>query len=118
MNACPVCGALRYKIRRDDPGDVDGEPPRKRVPAKVMWYAPIIPWLKCPFRNEEHAKLMRWHSEDHKKDEKLGAPADGSQWRKIERKWWDFASDTRNVWFGLSAHGINPFGKQSNNHGT
>ena len=43
LNACPVCGALRYKIRRDDPGDVDGEPPRKRVPAKVMWYAPIIP---------------------------------------------------------------------------
>ena len=33
LNACPVCGALRYKIRRDDPGDVDGEPrPGKRVP--------------------------------------------------------------------------------------
>ena len=46
FNACTVCGALRYKIRRHDPGDVDGEPPRKRVPAKVMWYAPIIPWLK------------------------------------------------------------------------
>ena len=26
-NECPVCGALRYKIRRDDPGDVEGEPP-------------------------------------------------------------------------------------------
>jgi hypothetical protein len=59
LNACPVCGALRYKIRRDDPGDVDGERPRKRVPAKVMWYAPIIPWLKRLFRNKEHAKLMR-----------------------------------------------------------
>ena len=46
LNACPVCGALRYKIRRDDPGDVDSEPPGKRVPAKVMWYAPIIPRLK------------------------------------------------------------------------
>ena len=34
-NKCPIRGALRYKIRRDDPGDVDGEPPRKRVPAKV-----------------------------------------------------------------------------------
>ena len=22
LNACPICGALRYKIRRDDPGDV------------------------------------------------------------------------------------------------
>ena len=25
-NECSVCGALRYKIRRDDPGDVEGEP--------------------------------------------------------------------------------------------
>ena len=46
LNACPVCGALWYKIRWDDPGDVDGEPRRKRVPAKVMWYTPIIPRLK------------------------------------------------------------------------
>ncbi|KAK1603779.1 hypothetical protein QYE76_027452 [Lolium multiflorum] len=36
LEKCPVCTALRYKIRRDDPGDVEGEPPRKRVPAKVM----------------------------------------------------------------------------------
>ena len=27
LNACPVCGALRYKIRRDDPGDVEGSAP-------------------------------------------------------------------------------------------
>ena len=78
LNACPVCDALRYKIRRDDPGDVDGERPRKRVPAKVMWYAPIIPQLEHLFRNKEHAKLMRWHREDRKKDGKLRAPADGS----------------------------------------
>ena len=108
FNACLVCGALRYKITRDDPGDVDGEPRRKRVPAKVMWYAPIIPQLKRLFRK------MRWHSEDRKKDGKLRAPADGSQWRKIERQYWaEFAGDPRNVWFGLSAHGINPFGEQS-----
>src|SRR3989337_112491 len=118
LNACPVCGALRYKIRRDDPGDVEGERLRKRVPAKVMWYAPIIPRLKRLFRNKEHAKLMRWHKEDRKKDGKLRAPADGSQWRKIERMWGDFAGDTRNIWFGLSADGINPFGEQSSNHST
>jgi hypothetical protein len=46
LNTCPICSALRYKIRRDDHGDVEGERPRKRVPAKVMWYAPIIPRLK------------------------------------------------------------------------
>ena len=78
LNACPVCGALRYKIRRDDPSDFDGERPRKRVPAKVMWYAPIIPWLKRLFRNKGHAMLMRWHREDRKKEGKLRAPAIGS----------------------------------------
>ena len=51
--------------------------------------------------------MMRWHSEDRKKDGKLRAPADVSQWRKIERKYWDeFASEPRNIWFGLSADGI------------
>ena len=98
LNACLVCSAMRYNIRRDDPGDVGSKPPRKRVPAKVMWYAPIIPRLKHLFRNKEHAKLSRWHMEDCKKDEKLRAPADGSQWRKIERKYWpEFAIDPRNV---------------------
>ena len=58
LNTCPVCGALWYKNRRDDPGNVDGERPRKRVPTNVMWYAPIIPRLKLLFRNKEHAKLM------------------------------------------------------------
>ena len=84
-----------------------------------MWYAPTIPWLKHLFRNEEHAKLMRWHREDRKKDGKLRVPADGPQWRKIERKYGkEFADDARNVWFGLSADGINPFGEQSSNHST
>ena len=85
MNKCPVCTALRYKIRQDDPGDVecDDAPSRKRVPAKVMWYAPIIPRLKRLFRNKEHARLLRWYTEERKKDGKLRHPADGSQWRKI-----------------------------------
>ncbi|KAK1696300.1 hypothetical protein QYE76_012997 [Lolium multiflorum] len=53
LNECPVCTALRYKIRGDDPGDdVEGQKPRKKVPAKVMWYAPIIPRLKRLFRTK------------------------------------------------------------------
>ena len=41
LDVCPVCHASRYKIRRDDPGDVEGEHPTKKIPAKIMWYAPI-----------------------------------------------------------------------------
>ena len=111
LNACPVCGALHYKISCDEHGDVEGERPRKKIPAKVMWYSPIIPRLKRLFQNKEHDKAMRWHREDRKKDGKLRVPADGSQWRKIERKYGkEFADDARSVWFGLSADGINPFG--------
>ena len=119
MNACPICDALRYKIGRDDPGDVEGgdvegEPsPRKRVPAKVMWYAPIIPRLKRLFRNKEHAKLLRWHKEDRKEDEMLRHPADGSQWRNIDSEFKDFAADARNLRFGLSTDGLNPLGSRA-----
>ena len=66
------------KSEKDDPRDVEGERPRKRVPAKVMWYSPIIPCLKRLFRNKENAKLMRWHKEERKKDSMLRHPADGS----------------------------------------
>src|SRR3954463_6970489 len=119
LNACPVCSALRYKIRRDDPGDVEGGPrPRKRVPAKVMWYAPIIPRLKRLFQNKEHSKLLRWHKEDRKKDVMLRHPADGSQWRKIDRVFKKFSDDTRNLRFGLSTDGFNPFGEHSSSHST
>jgi hypothetical protein len=128
LNACPVCGALRYKIGRDDPGDVEGDDvegddvvgkrPRKRVPAKVIWYAPIIPRLKNLFSNKEHTKLLRWHKEDRKSDDMLRHPADGSQWRKIEREFPDFADDARNLRFGLSTDGMNPFGEQSSSHST
>ena len=110
LNACPICGASRYKIRRDDPGDVEGDPsPKKRVPAKVMWYAPIVPRLKRLFRNKEHAKLLRWHKEDRKKDEMVRHPPDGSQCRKIDREFPTFAAEARNLRFGLSTDGFNPF---------
>jgi hypothetical protein len=29
LNACPICSALPYKIRRDEPGDVEGEHPQE-----------------------------------------------------------------------------------------
>jgi hypothetical protein len=46
LDECPICHTSRYKILRDDHGDVeDEERPKKRIPGKVMWYAPIIPRL-------------------------------------------------------------------------
>jgi hypothetical protein len=111
---------LRYKIRQDDHGDVEGdsERPRKRIPAKVMWYAPIIPHLNRLFRNKEHVKLLQWHKEDRKVDDMLRHPADGSQWRVIDKEFPKFADDARNLRFALSTDGMNPFGEPSNSHRT
>ena len=36
LDACLVCHASRYKIRRDDPSDVEGERPMKKIPTKIM----------------------------------------------------------------------------------
>jgi len=78
LDSCPVCNACRYKIPRDDPGDVEGMRVKKRVPAKVMWYFPLIPRLKRLFMNKTNAKLMRWHKEERKQDNMLRHPTDGS----------------------------------------
>nr|ABA98446.1 transposon protein, putative, CACTA, En/Spm sub-class [Oryza sativa Japonica Group] len=100
LEACPVCKALRYKIRRDDPGEVDGQLTKKRIPAKVMWYFPIIPWLRRLFRNKGNARMLRWHAEERQQDGMLRHPADGSQWRNIDRKFKEFGKDARNIRFG------------------
>jgi hypothetical protein len=67
---------------------------------------------------KEHAKLLRWHKEDRLSEGMLRHPADGSQWRKIDRKFKDFAGDARNIQFGLSTDGFNPLGEQSSSHST
>ena len=118
LEACPVCSALRYKIRRDDPGDVDGQPVKKRVPAKLVWYFPIIPRLKRFFKNKDNAKLIRWHKEDRKEDHMIRHPADGSQWRNLNREYPQFDNDPRNIRFALSTDGMNPYGEFGSAHST
>ena len=85
--------AMHAGIRspRDDPGDIEGMHVKKRMPAKVMWYFPLILRLKHLFMNKTNAKLMRWHKEEHKQDNMLRHPADGSQWRKVDRTFPTFA---------------------------
>ena len=61
---------------------------------------------------------MRWHKEERKQDSLLRHPADGSQWRKIDRTYTDFALDARNIRFGLSTDGMNPLGEMSSGHNT
>jgi hypothetical protein len=48
----------------------------------------------------------------------LRHPADGSQWRSIDRELLEFAEDARNLRFALSNDDMNPFGEQSSSHST
>jgi hypothetical protein len=74
-----------------------------------MWYSPIIPRLKCLFRNKEHDKMMRWHKEEHNVDAMLRHPTDGSQWSKIDRMFPKFAEHARNVRFWFKHRWHEPF---------
>lgn len=57
LEACLVCEALCYKIRQDDPGDVEWQAIKKKVSMKVMWYFPVVLQLKRLFRNKAHANV-------------------------------------------------------------
>nr|AAP53930.1 transposon protein, putative, CACTA, En/Spm sub-class [Oryza sativa Japonica Group] len=112
-----VCKTPRYKggDNDDDANDDSGGPDlkKRKVPVKVA----IIPRIERMFANKKHAKMMRWHHEERNKDGMIRHPADGSQWRKIDRKYKKhFAQETRNIRFGLSTDGMNPFGDLSSRH--
>jgi hypothetical protein len=48
----------------------------------------------------------------------LRHPADGLKWRNIDEEFLDFDNDARNIRFGLSMDGMNPFGEWGSNHST
>jgi hypothetical protein len=61
---------------------------------------------------------LQWHARERKKDAMLHHPTDGNQWRNFDQKHKDFAAEVRNIRFGLSADGMNPFGETDNSHST
>ena len=114
IHRCPICKESRYKSETK----INDNEMKYGPPAKLLWYLPIIPRLKRLFANEKDAKLLRWHSDERKKDGKLRHVADSPQWRKINNKYEEFGGEIRNIRFGLSSDGINPFGNMSSKHST
>ncbi|WVZ85320.1 hypothetical protein U9M48_032263 [Paspalum notatum var. saurae] len=100
LKSCPVCKASRSNVMTL--GTLRGN----------------LRGRKCLLRNKAHAKIIRWQKEECKKDDTLRHPADGSQWRKIDRTYPEFAEDARNISFGLSTDGMNPFSEMSSSHST
>ena len=91
----------------------------KRPATKVMWYFPIIPRLKRLLATANPVRLMRWHAKDRVNDGKLRHLADGAQWRAINHSHKrSFSNEIRNIRFGLSMDGRNPFNMVSSNPST
>nr|XP_043619644.1 uncharacterized protein LOC122591440 [Erigeron canadensis] len=117
LHQCVRCGTSRYKGKTN--GMVEDRVVIKDgIPAKILWYLPIIPRLKRLFANAKDAKLLRWHAKERKIDGKIRHVADSPQWRNIDSTFEKSGEEIRNIRFGLSSDGINPFGNMSSRHST
>ncbi|KAI3740168.1 hypothetical protein L2E82_30590 [Cichorium intybus] len=116
LHECITCGKSRYTSKKQM--EYNSDVKKNGPPAKLLWYLPIVPRLKRLFANSKDAKLLRWHAEERKRDGKIRHVADSPQWRNIDYEFEEFGDEIRNIRFGLSSDGLNPFGKMSSRHST
>jgi hypothetical protein len=92
----------------------DSEKVMTEVTQKQLCYFPITPRLKRLFISKRTAKHMRWHNEGiRENDGVMGHPSDCEAWKVLNGFDADFASDARNVCFGLATDGFDPFSTNS-----
>jgi hypothetical protein len=68
--------------------------------------------------NKANVELLQWHAREGKKDAMLHHPDDEIQWGNFDRKHKNFVVEVRNIRFGLSMDGMNPFGEIGSSHST
>ncbi|KAL6191588.1 hypothetical protein ACLB2K_037978 [Fragaria x ananassa] len=110
MQNCLECNASRWKV---NPWTNEIN---TRVPAKVLRYFPIIPRIKRMFLSASNSELLTLHSTHHNQDGMMRHPIDSIQWRTVDQKWPSFASEPRNLRFGLATDGFNPYKNLSSTH--
>ncbi|KAL7597805.1 hypothetical protein Lser_V15G21659 [Lactuca serriola] len=99
--ACPTCGKSRWKV------DEQKNKIYNNIPAKCLWYFPIIPRFKRLFQSKTTTKYLAWHTTERMVDVgALSHPADSPAWAAIDDKYPDFASEPRNLRLGISADGV------------
>ncbi|XP_058195233.1 uncharacterized protein LOC131311699 [Rhododendron vialii] len=100
--SCPTFNTSRWKLKKNSTEIRDG------VPAKVLWYFPIIPRFRRMYQSVETTENLTWHAHQRESNGQLHHPADSPQWKLVDHLWPDFASEPRNLRLALSADGINP----------
>jgi hypothetical protein len=111
---CSICKASRWKDKQPETKLTKKER-KKATPIKVLRYFPIKERLKRLFMCKETAALARWHDEERTKDDVLRHPADSRAWKRFDEQN-GFASDSRNIRFGLATDGFNPYGMLSSSY--
>nr|AAT44322.1 hypothetical protein [Oryza sativa Japonica Group] len=106
---CSTCKASRWKDKKPETKLTKKER-KKATPSKVLRYFPIKDRLKRLFICRETASLPRWHDEERLEDGALRHPADSPAWKNFDERFKQFASDSRNIQFGLATDGFNPYG--------
>ncbi|XP_062188858.1 uncharacterized protein LOC133892152 [Phragmites australis] len=112
---CSTYKASRWKDKEPETKLTNKER-RKAIPRKVLRYFPIKERLKRLFMCKETAPLLRWHDKERIKDDALRHPADSKLWKSFDERFPPFASDSRNIRFGLATDGFNPYGMLSSKH--
>jgi hypothetical protein len=70
------------------------------------------------FSNAREVQLLLWHVQ-RKRDGKIRHLVVGRQWKHFDlSQEEDFSNDPRNIRFGLSTDGMNPFREMRNPHST
>jgi hypothetical protein len=107
---CLECGKSRFiEVVTED-----GEKVTTEVTQKQLRYFPITPQLKWLFISKRTTRHMRWHKEViRENDGVMGHPLDGEAWKVLDRFDTDFASDARNICFGLATDGFDAFSTNS-----
>nr|GEW18340.1 transposon protein, putative, CACTA, En/Spm sub-class [Tanacetum cinerariifolium] len=82
LHKCPVPMESRYKHKNLT--ELDSDVTKNGPPAKILWYLPIIHRLKKLYANPKDAKMLHWHAEERKKDEKIRHVADSPEWKNID----------------------------------
>jgi hypothetical protein len=84
------------------------------VTQKQLHYIPITHRLKWLFISKRTARHMRWQQEGiPENDRVMGHYSDGEACRLLDRFDADFASDARNIHFGLVTDSFDPFSTNS-----
>jgi hypothetical protein len=107
---CIECGQSRFiEVVTQDSDKVMTE-----VAQKQLRYFPITSRLKWLFISKRNARHMRWHKEGIlENDRVMRHPSDGEAWKVLDKFGAHFASDAKNIHFGLATYGFDPLSTNS-----